>query len=274
MIASNLKNFIYISILGIAISSCSTSAFFYAPYKDFKYYPDTASYHLEEINFKASNGNNLNGWFLKPKNMPVIATVLHFHGNAANISYQYQFSEPLIKAGFQVMVFDYEGFGKSEGKESQECILDNGISALHYIKQREDVKNSKLILFGQSLGGHLSCVVAAKEQSSIDALIVEGAFNGHEEMAVYVGKKQGAPKWLTKLLVPSKYDAFKEIDKVTIPKVIIHSTEDATCPFYMGQELYDKAIAPKEFWVVKGGHMQASQLYSDEFVKRFTEIIK
>src|SRR4051812_39963121 len=124
----NTIRFILSLLLTAALSSCSTSAFFYAPSKEFKYYPDTASYSLEEVNFKASDGKNLNGWFFKPKGIPVIGTVLHFHGNAANISYQYQFSEGLIKAGFQVMVFDYEGFGKSEGKESQERVLDDGIS--------------------------------------------------------------------------------------------------------------------------------------------------
>ena len=263
-----------IFLLTIFASGCSTSAFFYQPYKEFKHYPDTTSYSLEEINFKSSTGKNLNGWFFKPKNKAVIGTVLHFHRNAANISYQYQFSDSLIKAGFQVMVFDYEGFGKSEGKVSQEHVLADGISALHYIKERADVKGTKLILFGQSLGGHLSCVVAAREQKLIDALVVEGAFTGHEKMAIYVGRKSGAPKWLTKMLVPSKYNAIDEIDKVTIPKLIIHSTEDQTCPFYMGKELYDKAIAPKEFWEIKGPHIQCSELYRGEFVQHFLNLIK
>lgn len=269
-----LKFFIPVMLFVSIISSCSTSAFFYEPYKTLKYYPDTTNYSLEEINFKSSNGKNLNGWFLKPKNKPIIGTVLHFHGNAANISYQFQFSDSLIRSGFQVMVFDYQGFGKSEGKESQENILEDGISALHYIKKREDVKNTKLILFGQSLGGHLSCVVASMEQNLIDALVVEGAFTGHERMAVYVGKKRGAPAFLTKIFVPTKYDAIEEIEKITIPKLIIHSTEDATCPFYMGMELYDKAVQPKQFWEIKGGHIQCSHLYKGEFVKRFIDLIK
>ncbi|MGZ4034458.1 MAG: alpha/beta hydrolase [Bacteroidia bacterium] len=266
--------FIFFFIVSIACSSCSTSAFFYAPIKDLSRYPDTTSCKLEEINFKSGDGKILNGWFLKPKNKTVIGTVLQFHGNGGNISYQYEFAEPLLKVGFQVMVFDYEGYGKSTGSPSQEKVLDDGIQALHYIKKREDVKNTKLILFGQSLGGHLSCVVAAKEQSLIDALVVEGAFTGHELMGVYVGKKYHCPKFVSKLLVRSKYDAINYIDKVTIPKLIIHSTEDATCPFYMGKQLYDKAIAPKEFWEVKGPHIQSSNLYPDEFAKRFLEIIK
>jgi hypothetical protein len=271
---NSILRFAAFFFLAAGFFSCSTSAFFYAPYKELKYYPDTSAYAVEEINFKASDGKNLNGWFFKPKGTPVIGTVLHFHGNAGNISYQYQFNEGLVKAGFQVMVFDYEGFGKSEGKESQERVLDDGITALHYIRAREDVKNTKLVLFGQSLGGHLACVVAAREQALIDALVVEGAFTGHEKMAVYVARKQGAPKFLTRMLVPSKYDAYKEIGKVTIPKLFIHSTEDATCPFYMGQELYDAAVSPKEFWQIKGGHIQAALLYKEEFVEHFKKLIR
>ncbi|MFL5763929.1 MAG: alpha/beta hydrolase [Bacteroidia bacterium] len=262
--------FIYTIVLS---SGCSTSAFFYAPYKDLKYYPDTTKYFLEEVNFKASDGKNLNGWFFKPKGVPVIGTVLHFHGNAGNISYQYQFCEGLVKAGFQVMVFDYEGFGKSEGKESQEHVLDDGISALHYIKAREDVKGTRLILFGQSLGGHLSCVVAAREQNLIDALVVEGAFSGHENIAVWVAKKKHAPPFVTRTLVRSKYDAYKEVSKITIPKLFIHSTEDQSCPYFMGKELYEKAIAPKEFWEIKGEHIHAAFDYKEEFVERFKKIL-
>lgn len=256
------------------LSSCSTSAFFYAPYTKIVNTPDTSIYNVEEINFKASDGKILNGWFLKPKTKTIVATVLQLHGNGGNISYQYQFAAPLIKAGFQVMVFDYEGYGKSEGKPSQEKVLDDGIQAVHYCKNREDVKGTKLILFGQSLGGHLSCVVAAKEQANLDALVVEAAFTGHERMAVYVGGQHSAPKWLAKMLVPSKYNAIDYIDKVMIPKLIIHSTEDETCPFFMGKELYEKAIEPKSFWEIKGGHIQASHLYGEEFVKRFMDLIK
>jgi len=230
----NLKNILWCLLTVICISSCSTSAFFYAPYKDFIKGPDTAIYNVEEINFKSGNGNTLNGWFLKPKTQNIKATVLQLHGNGGNISYQYQFAKPLVKAGYQVMVFDYEGYGKSTGSPSQEKVLDDANAALNYIKLRDDVKKTKLILFGQSLGGHLSCVVAAMNNEKIDALVVEGAFSGHERMAVFVGKQHGAPAWLARMLVPSKYDAIDYIGKVTVPKLIIHSTEDETCPFFYG----------------------------------------
>jgi uncharacterized protein len=268
-------NFFLLSVLLAAfVSSCSTSAFFYAPDKELVQTPDTSIYNVEEINFKSGNGNILNGWFLKPKNENIKASVLQLHGNAGNISYQYQCAEPLVKAGYQVMVFDYEGYGKSTGSPSQEKVLDDANHALRYIREREDVKNTKLILFGQSLGGHLSCVVGAENNDKIDALVVEGAFSGHKRMAVFVGGQHGAPAWIARMLVPSKYDAIDHISKVKVPVLIIHSSEDKTCPFFMGCDLYEKASGKKEFWEIKGGHILASRLYSKEFVKHFDKLIE
>ena len=89
-----LKYTIALAIVYTSVTSCSTSAFFYNPTKKLSYYPDTSIYNVEEINFKASDGNNLNGWFLKSKiSKPIIATVLQLHGNGGNISYQYHFAE-------------------------------------------------------------------------------------------------------------------------------------------------------------------------------------
>lgn len=263
-----------ILLLLVVFSACSTSAFFYAPEKKLAGTPDTSLYNVEVINFRAGDGNNLNGWFLKPKNGPAKATVLQLHGNGGNISYQYQFAAPLIAAGYQVMVFDYEGYGNSEGRASQEKVLDDATCALRYIRKRDDVKGKKLILFGQSLGGHLSCVVAAQQDSLIDALVVEAPFSGHKDIAAYMGKKYyHLGTAIPRLLVPSKYNAIDYVDRITVPKLFIHSTEDQVCPYSMGCSLFAKATGKKEFWEIRGGHIQASHLYPKEFTAHFDKLL-
>lgn len=257
-------------------NSCSTSAFFYYPKKEIKYFPDTTRCSYENIFFKTTDSCKLHGWFIKSlKDVQPTATVLLFHGNGGNVGYQFQSLIPLAEAGFQCFVFDYREFGKSEGKASQEHVLEDGLAALAYIKSRADVKGTKIILFGQSLGGHLAIVVAAQKQNEIDALITEGAFTAHEEVAEWVAKKQyHAPKFLTRWFVPSKYDAIDVVDKIIIPKLFIHSTEDDEVPFFMSKKLFDKALEPKEFWEIKGPHIHCYKLYSEEFVKHFENIIK
>ncbi|MBI4931969.1 MAG: alpha/beta hydrolase [Bacteroidetes bacterium] len=275
-------SFIFIIFSFFLYSSCSTSKFFYYPDKEVIYSPDTFKCRYEEVNFKAPDENTLNGWFIKPKSdtVKIIATILFLHGNGGNIGYQFAPLALLAQNGFQGLVFDYVGYGKSEGKPSQEKVLNDAMRAVDYMVGRKDVTNTKLILFGQSLGGHLACVVAGKlhEQYAgkipIDALVIEGAFTGHEEIAAYHGKKSYfAPGFLTRALVPSKYDAIEYIGKIPEPKLVIHSTEDKVCPFFMGKELFEKAIDPKEFWEIKGSHIAACRLYPNEFVKKFTEII-
>lgn len=256
--------------------SCSTSSFFYYPDKKISHYPDTSGCNYEEVNFKSANGSILNGWFIKPKSdtVKITATVLFLHGNGGNIGYQCAPLVTLVKGGFQGLVFDYQGYGKSEGEPSQEKILEDALSAYQFISHREEVKNTKLILFGQSLGGHLACVAGAKLNDKIDAFVIEGAFSAHEEIAVYHGKKSyHAPGFLTRMFVPSEYDGIDYIDKITVPKLIIHSSEDVVCPFFMGNELFNKAKDPKQFWEIKGAHIACCRLYSDEFVKKFIDLI-
>jgi fermentation-respiration switch protein FrsA (DUF1100 family) len=256
--------------------SCSTSAFFYYPIHEIKYHPDTTQCRYETVDFPTAGGSKLNGWFIKPKaGIPITGTVLFFHGNGGNIGYQFAPLIPLAAAGFQSLVFDYRGYGDSPGKPSQEKVLEDGLAALDYIRSRDDVKGTKLILFGQSLGGHLAIVVTAQKQNMIDALITEGAFTAHEDIAVYRGKHDFfAPGFLTRWCVPSKYDAIDVIQKISIPKLFIHSSEDETIPFRMGKQLYEKAAGPKEFWEIKGPHIRCCKLYTAEFVQHFEKIIE
>jgi len=230
-------------ILPVVFHSCSTSRFFYYPDKEITYHPDTSKCRYEEVNFKAADGNILTGWFIKPKSdtAKITATVLFLHGNGGNIGYQFAPLALLAQKGFQGLVFDYEGYGRSEGSPSQEKVLDDAIKALGYILNRNDVKNTKLILFGQSLGGHLACVLGGKMpelypgKNLVDAFVIEGAFSGHKDIAAYYSRKDYfVPDFIARLIIPSKYNAIDYIDKIPVPKLIIHSTEDNICPFYMG----------------------------------------
>ncbi len=261
--------------------SCSTSSFFYYPDKKIANFPDTSRCRYEEVNFKTTDGNNLNGWFIKPKNdtTKIKATILFLHGNGGNIGYQ---SAPLIllaQHGFQGLVFDYEGYGKSTGTPSQEKVLEDAEAAAEYFFLRKDVSVTKRILFGQSLGGHLACVLAGKSEeekkNKFNAFIIEGAFSGHKDIAAYRGRKDfHVPGFIAKIFVPSEYDAIDYIDKITLPKLIIHSSEDEVCPVEMSKKLFAKAKDPKEFWEIKGGHIACCKLYADEFAKKFEEIIQ
>ena len=230
-----------------------------------------SNFTIESVVFQSENGNNLNGWFLKPKNFTPTITLLHFHGNAGCLLSlflnQYQSITYLLKYGFQIFVFDYSGFGFSEGKATRQNVFMDGNSALTYLKSRDDVKNTKLVIYGQSLGGHLSAVVAQQREADIDGLVIEGAFSSHKDMsAVYAG-------FLGRMLVSEKYSASKSIQTYKKPLLVIHSIEDKVVPYKMGQKIYNNANDPKEFYEIKECHICGPKFYADSISNKIENML-
>lgn len=225
-------------------------------------------YTIESVMFESANGNKLNGCLLKSKNGNPTATILHFHGNGGLLVRYFDKITPLIKYGFQVFVFDYSGFGFSEGEATRENVLIDGNSALTYLQSRDDVKNTKLVIYGQSLGGHLSAVVAEQRQDEIDGLVVEGAFSSHKDVAA-------EHAWIFgRLLVSEKYSAKESIKNYKKPVLIIHSSEDDVIPFEMGQTIFNNANAPKELYEIKNCHICGPKFYADSIAYKIKAMIK
>ena len=222
---------------------------------------------IESVVFKSDNGNKLNGWMLKQKNMKPVITLLHFHGNAGFILSQYQAISPLLKYGFQIFIFDYSGFGFSQGEATRQNVLIDANAALSYLRGRPDIKDTKLIIYGQSLGGHLSAVVAEQRQEEIDGLVIEGAFSSHKDVAAETAG------FIGRMLVSEKYSASKSIRGYIKPVLIIHSTEDEVIPFKMGQKIFDNANAPKEFYEIKKCHICGPDFYADSISQKIVKML-
>lgn len=229
--------------------------------------PIDLNFTIESVVFKSSNGNILNGWVLKPKDKIPTITLLHFHGNAGFLISQSPAITPLIEHGFQIFAFDYSGFGFSEGKATRKNVLIDANSALSYMKNRPDIKNTKLVIYGQSLGGHLASVVAEQRQSDIDGLVIEGAFSSHKDIAAETAGFFG------RILVSEKYSAFKSIRTFKKPVLVIHSSEDQIIPFKMGKKIFDNANAPKEFYEIKKCHICGPNFYSEEISREIKKML-
>lgn len=225
------------------------------------------SYTIESVVFEGAKGNQLNGWVLKPKNAAPQITLLHFHGNAGSIFGQYRAMTPLLDYGFQIFVFDYSGFGFSEGKATRKNVLLDANAALSYAKGRPDMAATKMVIYGQSLGGHLSAVVAKERQQEIDGLVIEGAFSSHKDMgAEFAGI-------LGRMLVAEKYNGYKSLRDFHKPVLIIHSTEDETVPFRMGQKLYENANPPKQFFQIEKCHICGPRFYGESIASKIKNMM-
>lgn len=227
----------------------------------------TFDFSIESVNYKSANGNILNGWLLKPKNTIATTTLLHLHGNGGCLLSQFKAISPLVDKGFQVFMFDYSGFGFSQGKSTRKNVLTDALSTLDYLKTRPDVSNTTLLIYGQSLGGHLAAVVAAQRPNDISGLIIEGAFSSHKDIGGHMVPVLG------KIFVKQGYSAVKFIKDFHKPVLVIHSTEDEMIPFYMGKKIFDNANAPKEFYEVKKCHICAPQFYADEIAEKIKKML-
>ena len=230
------------------------------------------SYTIESVVFKSSTGNTLNGWMLKHKQVKPTHTIVNFHGNGGSILGQASFILPLLDQGFQIFVFDYSGYGFSTGKAKRQYLPKDGLSAIEYVKGRPDCKDQKLILYGQSYGGHLAACVAPKANDLIDAVVIEGGFSNHKSLGSSGAKPFIA--FMSKIFIKEFYSGTKEIGKIKKPLLIIHSKEDETIPYKMGEALYKKATTKKEFYTVSGKHLIALKTDKVIIANKIKEMVK
>lgn len=251
----------------LSCSSCEFNSMFYNPSKvraDINWDNSEVGY------FTGTNGKNINYAFVKPV-VNAIATVFVLHGQDGNIASSKDVVLPFVKNGFQVFIFDYQGFGKSEGIPNHNNVLSDAEIFLNYIKSRGETKNIKLLVAGFSLGGQLSIALTAKNQDKIDGLLVEGTFTSHSSIATHT--TAGLLKPFVKYFVTSEYNAKELIATIRIPKLIVHSTEDPVIPYFMGVELFDAAVNPKVFWEIKGGHIDGFKLHENEYFKKINSLL-
>ena len=240
--------------------------FFYYPTKEGPYSPDEYGFRYEDVTFPSEDGVKLHGWFIKALNVEKPkGTVVFSHGNAGAVGHHVGFASWLMKGGYQVLLYDYRGFGKSEGKLDRSGMLKDVRGAFAYLKTRKDVDQQKLISFGHSLGGAKS--IAALGQKSVKglrAVISLAGFASYKDMARIVGGEVGED------LVSDELSARDFVEKLSpVPLMIVHGKNDRVVPIGQGEVLFKKAKDPKTFFKVEnGGHNNALAMNEGDYEKK------
>lgn len=235
--------------------------------------PSRDGYTYENVEFPSKDGTKLTGWFIPAKGK-ALGTVIHFHGNAQNMSAHYSFVSWLPAHGFNLFVFDYRGYGKSEGKLSREGVYQDSVGAVEYIKTRSDIDQNKLILFGQSLGGaNAIAVVGSTEFDGIVGVVSDSAFSSYKGVAT---DHAGILKPFAYLLIGNKFSPKKAVRHISpIPLVIIHGTNDKVVPYKHAEVLFKEAGEPKNLWTIQGGgHTESLGRFREELAPRLHQLFK
>ena len=253
--------------VGMVLSSCAQKMFYYPDAVDYGNAPTRYQQPFQDIYFQSSDGTRLHGWFV-PSRLhanPKLAkgTVVHFHGNAQNVSSHYALVQWLPENGYNVFTFDYRGFGTSEGKVGFAGIVADADAALNHVRAMPEVDATRLFVLAQSIGGNKAIAAIGRgNRDGIRALVGDSTFYGYD--AIANDKFKGAS-----VLVNDGLSAHRYIAAISpIPLLMLHGTADEVIPYAHGERLFEQAREPKQFIAVKNGqHIRAlNELYYQQQV--------
>ncbi len=247
-------------VASFVVSACT--AVFFQPYRVQVLTPGKVGLAYQEVAFKTRDGVELYGWFL-PAEGPALGTILQLHGNAENISTHFMSVAWLPARGFNVFTFDYRGYGGSEGSPSLEGVQLDIDAALETLLGRSDVDKTRVVMYGQSLGGALAAyyVEHSARRSELRGLVLESAFSDYTDIV----REKFTDHWITwpfqwipLLSVDDSFSPLPGMARISpLPLLILHGDRDPVVPMHHGQRLYDAAREPKQIWIVSGaGHIQ------------------
>jgi fermentation-respiration switch protein FrsA (DUF1100 family) len=219
-------------------------SFIYFPSRDLVATPRKWQLPYEEVRF--GEDGRLHGWFIQGSN-PV--TFLWLHGNAGNISHRLEWLHTLYsRLGVNVLLFDYQGYGLSAGRPSEENSYEDARQALAYLRSRTDVDPERIVYYGKSLGAAVAVQLATEARPY--RLVINAAFTSIADMA-----RLHYPFLPIGPLIRTRYASIDKIEHVTAPVLVVHGAADEIVPLAHARRLYEAASDPKRLLVIDGaGH--------------------
>ncbi len=233
-------NSIWIAICCLLLTACNS--LFYHPDKISYSLPEQISPSFQEHRISVGkNGETLHAWHFRTSKRKK-GTVVHFHGNAQNMSAHVFFVAWLLDEGYDLVTFDYRGYGKSDGEVNRQNTVEDGVAILKWTA--EHIESANMLVVGQSLGGAVAVVAVAKSEiSTVKKLVLDSTFYSYRKLAQ---RKLGSffltwpLQWPLSFLVTdseSPNDYIKKFAGSTLPVFVVHSDRDPVVPYSEGLKL-------------------------------------
>ena len=266
---TNRLYLVFITIVSCALPSCYSVFYYPNAYE----YADAEKLRPapESLTFKSEDGTELHGWYFHAA-PPVRGRILHFHGNAQNLSAHFRFLRHAPQSGFDHFIFDYRGYGKSAGRPKPLEVVADARAALRFVNGLEPRR--PLMVLGQSLGGAIAlrALCDLGGEVPVRLLALDSTFMNYRSVA----RRVLAQNWITWPFQPL---AWSIVDNSAAPPadlrglkvdraLVVHGRADRTVPFALGEKVFEALPEPKEMWSVpEGGHTDF--LWRPDFEKRF-----
>ncbi|HEV7891840.1 MAG TPA: alpha/beta hydrolase [Pyrinomonadaceae bacterium] len=225
----------------------------------------------EDVRFKSADGVRLYGWLFHTQTRPASASVIYFHGNGGNLSYCDWVGAELAARGLDVLVFDYRGYGRSEGEPVGERELyADADAAYDFLTRERGVAPGSVVLYGQSLGTAAAIDLASRRECG--ALVVESGLSSAADMAGAI------MPWLPRFvrgLTKNKLDSVGKIARVSCPVLVVHGSRDDLIPVEQGKRLFDAAREPKQLKIIEGaGHNDLSNVGGGKYIDSLADFAR
>ncbi len=213
----------------------------------------------EEIWLTSEDGTRIHAWYF-----PVNGnrhTIVFFHGNAENVATCGPLAQQLsVRLNANVLVFDYRGYGKSDGRPFEQGLVADGTAAVNWVCQYTGIRSKQVVYLGRSLGGGVAVQVSRQLEPA--ALILVSSFTSLTDVshAVY--------PWLpVRWLMRNRFESLPFVQRSRVPLLLIHGTDDRIIPFRFSEQLYAASPAdPKRLVPARefGHNDLALENYADE----------
>jgi hypothetical protein len=223
---------------------------------------------IEEVWLESDGGIRIHGLYVGAET--AFADLLFLHGNAGNLYDRLDNVRMLVESGFNVLIIDYRGYGKSEGQPSEGGLYQDGEAGYRYLVDERRVSPERLVIFGRSLGSAVAIELAIRHGCA--AVVVESAFTS----AVSLGRLHYG--WLPGLILrgmTQRFDSLSKVARLRAPALFVHGRADRIVPVEMGRRLYEASPEPKRWYEIPdAGHNDTVMIGGHEYVQRLASFAK
>jgi len=220
----------------------------------------------EEVAIETVDGERLHAWWIPAAERP-IGHVLFCHGNGGNIGDRVLHAALLHRAGLDVLLFDYRGYGGSTGRASEEGTYRDASAARAALLARREVDAGRVLYLGESLGGAVA--IALAHEAPPAGVVLVSTFTSVRDMA-----RRHYP-FVPAAVVPDAYPSLRLVGDLRAPLLVLHGDRDELVPLMYGQELYDAAPEPKRMHILAGaGHNDLVERAGNEWAAAIAEFAR
>ena len=221
---------------------------------------------LEDVWFQSADGTKLFGWYVEAR--ADTGVLLWCHGNAGSVIHRLENLRELYRLGLSIFIFDYRGYGRSQGKPSEDGLYQDAIGAYDYLTRVRQIRSERIVVFGRSLGAAVATDLVSQKPAA--GLILESPFPSIAAVAQY--HYGGMPvHWL----LGAEFKLIDRLPQLSLPTLVIHGDRDDIIPIEFGRQVFEAAKPPKWWYAIAGAdHNNTYQVGGSVYFRQFADFIR